>query len=265
MPSATTTSSKRLKAHSKPDGPPIRPDNPSEASLRRHCQDFAKWLLLSNPNDSSRIGVASKEIPTKTFKEPAIKLEIKDANEIKNNAGLSNGDKKRKPRQTDDGAGVWMRAAISAALSGFVNYNDAIETFHQLSKNKPDESSDEDSSDAESSLNILKYQVPADLEVEHESDATILVLFSAGLHTLAQRKLAHSDSFSLQILQDKLTMKRKMPIPVLSHLCLFYQKMGWVVLESDATKMHSGTKFKRTKKIPEELDSSQLAEIATSL
>jgi hypothetical protein len=209
------------------------------------CNQYAKWLLQN---------------PTST------------ANRIDNNSSQDlqgSAQKKKRQRDVEDGADIWMKAALEKGLEGVTNYSAAIQLYDNTV------SASEIQDDEPTQLCILKYPVPEYMVSEHGSDASVMVLFAAGMHRLLYpvfhppgktRRQPLPMPFTLQALQDKFTgCKRKIPIPVLAKYCLFYTEKGWFRNVDAQPKVSAGLLFQTVTDLPMDLTKSDLLEIAKSL
>lgn len=210
-----------------------------------YCNQYAKWLLQNPTSTTNRIA--------NNFSEDL--------------QGLV--QKKKRQRDVEDGADIWMKAALEKGLDGVTNYSAAI----QLYDNSVSATDIQD--DEPTQLCILKYPIPEYMVNEYGSDASVMVLFAAGMHRLLYpvfhppgktRRQPLTNPFTLQALQDKFTgCKRKIPIPVLAKYCFFYAEKGWFRNVDAQLKVSAGLLFETVTQLPTDLTKFDLIEIAKSL
>lgn len=297
MSSTTTSLTEYLEPPKKPEG-----DGQTEQAMRKYCEEYAKWILMSDASfririlsSSSTSGTQSKSyIPKSTsisaYKttsgrrasmpvvnqapfpayhrrasvaksptSPSFSISESPSLSMSSSDEISEG-RIKKARTVDDGSAVWMQACIDASPD--LEDHVAETTRHYSLLNTSTLGADAEGTD----LCILRFVVPSSIVHLHSSDAEVLVLFTLGLHTLISRLLStklHSQ-FTLQSLQDKLGMRRKVPIPVLALFCEHYVTTGRMSRESDLDrKTNSTTVFKKTSDMT--MNPSEIAELASLL
>lgn len=212
--------------------PPKSPKDKSQASLKKYLLEFSIWVLEGPVHVHS--GPSS----------PKSSEGLCDQNDLK---------KRRTARSAENASAVWITACVDAAFQDVSNFSEAICLYNKRGFSP------------EHSKWIHKFAVPGDLCSAHPDPGELPILFAYGLHQLisaAMIRASDGQPFTLQALQDRLRVKRKVPIPIVQVAAEFYTKKGWwQAVEQGDAKHASWRKYNAVEAFPE-LSPRGLAELA---
>jgi len=186
-------------------------------------------------------------------------------------SGSSGNERKRKTRDTSDGTVIWFNSILERAGGSEANLTQAYQAYSLLLPNGalllP--------GDQERHRYILTYRAPDVLVDEFASPFHFRLLFTVGIYTLTlvgiytKRPESFTETFSLATIQDRASLKRKIPIPILAACCEFYCSRGWIErikVEGDLfeERVTAPTRYRHVSAMPKVLSPSDLAELARS-
>lgn len=273
----------------------------SEQALSKYCQEFARWLLVSNgsrrmsSDESDASFVSSSDNLSR--KSPKCNLKLSGGIKTKNGPGRRRSadatapsnpaaskkaasqrfhtSNSRKSRTVEDGTEIWMQGILDAGMKGIANFSEAIQLYRHSpdigGRSQNDNQSSPESDAEQCAFYILRYPIPTTILSQFETLEELKIAFVHGMQQLMS-KIIHvrSDSiFTLQSVQDKMGFRRKVPVPVIGFFCDYYVRVGYLSKEPSSdgtdTKITSMSKYARRPSQYPVLSSIDIARLAFSL
>ncbi len=246
---------------------PKRPEGAdySTEKYAKYLDDLAKWIFLNE--NTSRVTMTHPP-PMPPRAQDLIPVVKPGHSRFVNILPMMNSNHPttiqrsvnpvRRNRTVDDGSAVWFRQTIEASSGVFTDIHAAIATYRERMKTRQ-------KSAGKDVPSLLKYEGSREIIEKHGRDL-IVVLFAAGGHNLIAKAILNKlpGTFSLQGLQDKLIMKRKMPIHILAAFCEYYNIKG--ILEKTTERkdrLTSATVYKVLK--APHLSEMEIVDLATTI